>query len=605
LLTGGPGTGKSMILAWLAGLGPLPEDTIAQTQLARVRSQVKAAHFCQAGSRNVNPQAFAKSIANQLTHSVRGFADALSESLAELSRITAVGVSITHMDFGTLGDELAFDRAFTVPLKRLYDSGYTEPMLLLVDALDQAPTLPDLLSRLTDLPCGIRILAATREEPRVLKFFRQIKPVRLVSHAPQDIDESRVYVGQLHTSVGPIREAKRTAVSLQVPERVANTIDQFTGRTWLLPKILEWWDQSNERLFLLTGGPGTDKSMIVAWLAGFGPLPQDAIAQTQLARVRSLVRAAYFCQACSRNVDPQAFSESIANQLTESVKGFSQAFTVTRKRLNVTATITVTGTAPGATVRGISIGRLDLSGSGDEFSFDWFFVQPLKTLYGSGYRESMLLLIDALDEAEVYTGITLTSLLSRLADLPVRVRILATTRHARKALKLFPHIPPFDLIRNAPTGLDDVRAYASQRLPSGKAIRDANVSAFADRLSTQAGGVFLYAAMVLDELLEKAAAELPGLDGYPLPEGLSVLYHTFLDRDLGRDEQRWLELFRPLPGVISVAQGEGLTASQLANIVKRDTLDVAPALRQCSQYLSGELPEGRICCKRAPELLVG
>ena len=33
------------------------------------------------------------------------------------------------------------------------------------------------------------------------------------------------------------------------------------------PQDLEWWDEGDERLFLLTGGPGTGKSMILAWLA--------------------------------------------------------------------------------------------------------------------------------------------------------------------------------------------------------------------------------------------------------------------------------------------------------------------------------------------------
>jgi hypothetical protein len=44
------------------------------------------------------------------------------------------------------------------------------------------------------------------------------------------------------------------------------------------------------------------------------------------------------------------------------------------------------------------------------------------------YAEQMLLLVDALDEAQTYTGVGLPDLLSRLDDLPTGVRILATTR---------------------------------------------------------------------------------------------------------------------------------------------------------------------------------
>lgn len=64
---------------------------------------------------------------------------------------------------------------------------------------------------------------------------------------------------------------------LVLPKRLTEQIDQFAGRTWLLPRILDWvGNKDNERIGMLTGGPG--KSMILAWLAGHGPLPTDQIA---------------------------------------------------------------------------------------------------------------------------------------------------------------------------------------------------------------------------------------------------------------------------------------------------------------------------------------
>ena len=59
----------------------------------------------------------------------------------------------------------------------------------------------------------------------------------------------------------------------ELPKTIADNIKYFTGRTWLLPTLLKWFEQSDERLFILTGGPGTGKSMIMAWLAGAGPMP--------------------------------------------------------------------------------------------------------------------------------------------------------------------------------------------------------------------------------------------------------------------------------------------------------------------------------------------
>lgn len=131
-------------------------------------------------------------------------------------------------------------------------------------------------------------------------------------------------------------------MTIELPKRVSESIDRFTGRSWLLPKILDWWDRTDDRLFLVTGGPGTGKSMILAWLAGFGPLPYDPTAQAQLTRVRSLVKAAHFCQADTRNISPQAFAENVSNQLADSVKGFADSLAATlADRVQIIATQTV------------------------------------------------------------------------------------------------------------------------------------------------------------------------------------------------------------------------------------------------------------------------
>src|SRR5262245_33997902 len=116
---------------------------------------------------------------------------------------------------------------------------------------------------------------------------------------------------------------------IELPKRVAENMERFTGRAWLLPKLLRWWEESGERIFLLTGGPGTGKSMILGWLAGFGPEPVDSTAVGQLTRLRKAIKAAHFCQAASRNITPQAFAQSIANQLTGTVTGFGAALAAT------------------------------------------------------------------------------------------------------------------------------------------------------------------------------------------------------------------------------------------------------------------------------------
>ena len=149
-------------------------------------------------------------------------------------------------------------------------------------------------------------------------------------------------------------------MSIRLAKPIVESIDSFTGRTWLLPKILTWWERTDDRVLLLTGAPGTGKSMILAWLAGFGPSPPDPIAQAQLVRVRSLITAAHFCEASSRNITPQAFAENVANQLTANVKGFADALAMTlADRVQISATQTTGTIAAGGSATNLSIGHID------------------------------------------------------------------------------------------------------------------------------------------------------------------------------------------------------------------------------------------------------
>lgn len=245
----------------------------------------------------------------------------------------------------------------------------------------------------------------------------------------------------------------------------------------------------------------------------------------------------------------------------------------------------------------VTIGWIDLSALGDELTFERVLTDPLRELYASGYSESILLLADALDEALGYSGdVTIPDLLSRFVNLPSQVRILATTRDDPRALKFFRGIKPFDLTRDAAPENDDVRDYVLGRLKPLNAMSDLVRMQIADGLVTQGRGNFLYATVVLDELLTRLPQisdleTFPDLETYPLPKGLGGLYRAFLKRELGTEERgrRWHQTYKPLLGLIAVAQRDGLTAQQLTDMIGED---IRPALRVTKQYLSGELPDG-------------
>ena len=115
-----------------------------------------------------------------------------------------------------------------------------------------------------------------------------------------------------------------------LPSTIAANIDRFTGRTWLLPPLLDWLEQRDQRIFLLTGGPGTGKSMIMAWLAGHGPAPADVKHAEQLGSgCAARIKAVHFCVAASGSTDPKELARQMAEQLTRNVPGFGQALAAT------------------------------------------------------------------------------------------------------------------------------------------------------------------------------------------------------------------------------------------------------------------------------------
>jgi hypothetical protein len=296
-----------------------------------------------------------------------------------------------------------------------------------------------------------------------------------------------------------------------LPRHAASRIIEFTGRTWLLPVLLNWLEHSDERVFLLTGEPGSGKTMIAAWLAGHSPAPANPAARDQLEAIRDKIAAVHFCMAASRNNSPLAFAESVASQLTRNVPGFGDSLNsalMNRVQLTICQAL---GTPDAAGITGITIIRLDLSNMGDERSFDLAIVEPIKSLYASGFDKPLVIAVDALDEALTYTGqISIVQLLSRLDDLPRKVRILATNRLDPRVLKYFRNARCFDLINDAPLEADDVRLFIHKQLATHADNMDAlQREQLSERIIEAAQGNFLFGLMALEYFLTQSP-NVPG-----------------------------------------------------------------------------------------------
>jgi len=152
----------------------------------------------------------AEDIANQLTTQVDGFSDPLAASFPNRVQIIAniadskansiTGNYIKELSLGGLDDDSSFNLAIRDPLKKLYELGYSERMIILIDALDEAltytggRTIVQIISRLDDIPKQVRFIVTTGPDPRVLKHFQNVKPFDLVKHAPADVNDINLYV---------------------------------------------------------------------------------------------------------------------------------------------------------------------------------------------------------------------------------------------------------------------------------------------------------------------------------------------------------------------------------------------------------------------------
>jgi hypothetical protein len=370
---------------------------------------------------------------------------------------------------------------------------------------------------------------------------------------------------------------------VELPEKLKAFINDFTGRAWILPEIDKWLNRSDERCFLVLGKPGSGKSMLSAWLTGFGPLPTDPALASTLLDIRSKVRALHFCQASTSN-SPKTFADTVGRQLAQTVDKFAQSVATSlsdhAKVVNIDSKIEAQN-AQGAKLTGVEL-HLELGSLTDEPAFDRVLREPIKTVYNGGYGLPLLIIVDALDESLNYTGMpSLVQLLNRLEDLPKQCKILATTRPDDRVLSFFSKTRREDLDKQT----DDIREYSYSRLNK---LDDTRRSLMAKRINEAAKGQFLYARLLLDD---RQASWPHAFDPeeIPLPDGLYGFYEENLNREVKANSQRWHNRVKPVLSLITVAQGAGLTREQIERITKEDPQEPVEIV---GQYLDGARPNG-------------
>jgi WD40 repeat protein len=308
-----------------------------------------------------------------------------------------------------------------------------------------------------------------------------------------------------------------------------------------------------------------------------GQVPAEGYATLGKGRVTFF----HFCQALSDpTLSTHRFVEALSLTLAQRFEVFADALHKNPHReITIHARQEIGEVARGGSARNVVIESLHIGATPLREAFDLLVRRPLEALYDAGCEESIVLLVDALEEAQTYdAGENLFYLFRDAVEhvryLPEPVRLLFTC-----VPDLFAGTQPgIDLVEDLPPGVDDVYDYALLRLQDEPQARRERL---ASHLAQAARNNFLYARYVLDdaEALEECDS------GESLPGGLEDVYRRFLQRRLARDEQAWTRIILPVLSVLAVARGHGLTEEQLMAITGLHRHQVAEFLVAAKPYL--------------------
>ena len=295
-----------------------------------------------------------------------------------------------------------------------------------------------------------------------------------------------------------------------------------------------------------------------------------------------------FCQAgLDSTLSPRTFVEWLAEALANRYPVYHTALENSgSQQYVINSNVDVQRVESGGSVTGVNIGTVRiqiLSGDAGPL-FDLMVRNPLQALCKAQPDESIVILVDSLDEALSFNSRAhIPELLGRARDLPPQVRFIATCRSNNPALFDLVCPPTLDLIADAPVGQDEVLSYAMARL---KNVAEPGRSEAAQRVAASSKGNFLYAFHVLNRLL-RPGTDFSNSGALELPDTLEGVYREFLTRQLAKSQSRWNDVCRPLLGLIAVARGEGLKKQQLIGITELAEDTANDTLKAFGEFLVG------------------
>ncbi len=353
---------------------------------------------------------------------------------------------------------------------------------------------------------------------------------------------------------------------------IFNCTRDFTGRDWVFTKIEQWLaDPNAPHYFFIEGEPGIGKSAIAA----------------QLTKIRNLATIHFCIARQAETIDPFNFVLSVSRQLMN-IDSFAQCI-LEEEGLHLNLHINVSENYGQFT--GVQIENLIVEAPSASIAFNRFVFDPLMKLYSCGFKEQIVLLVDALDEAVQWReSQTIIDLLTNARGLPAQIRFILTSRPESTVLNYFEQYSIPHLVLNAGQceNLQDMHRYVERKLGASLALQaqlkkqGMQQQSFIEWSVNASQGNFLYLTWLLTAV-EKGDQEPNDL--VALPKGLDNIYREFfITRNICRDRDKWRVFYRPLFGILAAAQ-EALSIEQITYLSGLELQIVRDFLYDIEQFL--------------------
>ena len=263
---------------------------------------------------------------------------------------------------------------------------------------------------------------------------------------------------------------------------------EFYGRKWLEERIENWQDCQTSKAFIIYGRPGSGKS---AFSVNYSHYNADV----------------FGCFLCEWNreqsINPNKLIRTMAFRLASKLPDYRSLL-----------------------IQQLIQDDIRLNEMSDDALFDYLLSYPLNHLV-DGNRETGIIVVDGLDEAEKNGDNSLASVFARCVDrLPRWIRFVFTSRPERNVSAYFHGIESIDLVADMPQGYNDIMAFLLNAV-SEELCDVPNKLEIIKRICSLSEGVFLYAEMMIDDI-KSGSIDIRDIDGFP--KGMNSFYRVSMER---------------------------------------------------------------------------